>query len=230
MTLRTPIRLAGAAGILLATAVLGGTLISVVAASAADERADAVPLGHAAAGGAYCETFLDAFAAELGVERAAIGPAAAAAATAAIEAAVAAGDLDAERGEALAQRIAEHEGDGCGLLGARAWHGGGRPLHHPGIARHGLEAAAESLGMERRELLDALRGSDLRTVAAERGVAYEAVTAAVLASVRADLDAAVADERISREQADAAIERITAWLDEGGDLPRLGGHEGRHGG
>ena len=53
---------------------------------------------------------------------------------------------------------------------------------------------------------------------------YETVKSSVLAAVQADLDAAVA-EGLSQERADAALERITTWLDEGGEV---GGFRGHH--
>jgi hypothetical protein len=44
--------------------------------------------------------------------------------------------------------------------------------------------------------------------------------------VQADLDAAVA-EGMAQERADAVIERLSTWLDEGGELGGFPG--GRHG-
>ena len=46
----------------------------------------------------------------------------------------------------------------------------------------------------------------------------------MLAAVQADLDAAVA-EGMSQERADEALERVTTWLDNGGEV---GGFRGHH--
>ena len=43
----------------------------------------------------------------------------------------------------------------------------------------------------------------------------------MLAAVQADLDAAVADG-LDQARADAVIERLTTWLDEGGELGGFG--------
>ena len=44
---------------------------------------------------------------------------------------------------------------------------------------------------------------------------YATVKSSVLAAVQADLDAAVAEGGLSQERADAALERVTTWLDDG---------------
>lgn len=223
-----PMKLVAAAGALVTAALVGGTLISSVLAAPGSGPGGAAAVTELD-DGAYCEIFLDTLAAELGVDRAALVPAGQAAATAAIDAAVEAGDIDADRAEHVKQRIAEYDGAGCGLLAHwRAGHEGA--AHHPGrviAGVHGLDAAAEVLGMETTDLLEALHEATLEDVAASQDVSYDSVKAAVLASVQTDLDQAVADERTTQEHADTLIERVTAWLDEGGNLPGRGrGHLG----
>jgi hypothetical protein len=211
----------GAAGALIAAALVGGTLISTAFAGAGE--GDAVETGgqaiDAEAAQAYCDTFMDTLATELGVSRDALLPGAQAAANAVIDAALANGDIDEERAEQARERIAEAEGEGCGLIG-------GRGLFHAGHARgfaHGfagadaLEAAATALGLESANLIERFAdGASLEEIATEQGVSYDDVKAAVLAEVQADLDAAVA-EGMSQERADRVIERLTEWLDNGGE-------------
>jgi hypothetical protein len=93
-----------------------------------------------------------------------------------------------------------------------------------------FEAAAEALGIESADLIGQLHDAgSLEALAEAQGVSYDDVKASVLAAVQADLDAAVA-EGLDQERADAAIERLTEWLDEGGEAgPWGGGFHGRGG-
>lgn len=82
----------------------------------------------------------------------------------------------------------------------------GRGGRGPGGGRRGrhLEAAATALGMSARELRTALRdGSTIAEVAGERGVDLEQVVDALVADLSARLDAAVAEGRLTGEQAEA---------------------------
>jgi hypothetical protein len=210
-------KILGAAGALIAAALVGGTLIGT--AFAGD---DAVETGgqaiDAGAAQAYCDTFLDTLATELGVSRDALLPAAQAAANAVIDAALANGDIDEERAEQARERIAEADGEGCGLIGGRGlfFAGHARGFAHGFVGADALDAAATALGLESAELIERFAdGASLEDIATEQGVSYDDVKAAVLAEVQADLDAAVA-EGMSQERADRVIERLTEWLDEGG--------------
>ncbi|MGH2429633.1 MAG: hypothetical protein ACRDGV_12295 [Candidatus Limnocylindria bacterium] len=213
-------RTLGAVGALIVAALVGGTLINAVAAS--PEGGEGVLTDE---DGEYCDLYLDTLAEELGVEPDALVPATRSAATSTIEAMVDNGDLPAEIGERMTSRIAEAEGDGCALLGAR-FHGAAR---HAATAefRSGMwQAAAETLGLEPADLHERLAdGASLSEVADEQGVEYATVSEAVLSSAQADLDAAVAADKMTQERADRALERISGWLDDGGQ-PR--GVRGRH--
>lgn len=211
--------LAGAGGLITA-ALVGGTLISSAMAAPADDATSTDALASGVISDEYVETYLDTLAAELGVDRAALGPAAQAAAIAAIDAAVAAGDLDAEEAEEAKARIAELE-DPARLLvrGIGHRHGGG-----PGGPGFGLrlgdavEAAAGVLGMESDALVEAMReGSSLQELAEQQGVDYATVSSAVLAAVQAHVDDDVADEDITQERADEIIANLTDWLEDGGE-------------
>lgn len=212
----------GAAGALIGAALVGGTLIG--SALAADETEPATTEN-----GAYCDAFLDAFASELGVTRDAVIDAGKAAANAAIDAAVAAGDLTEERADALRERIDAAEADGCGLLKPGWVRGFGHGLARGFFGGDVFAAAADALGIESSELIGQLRDAgSLEALAEELGVSYDEVKASVLASVQADLDAAVA-EGLSQERADAAIEQLTGWLANGGEVGGLRPHRGAPG-
>lgn len=218
----------GMAGALILSALVGGTLIGSALAQDEGTETDSEP-------GAYCDAFMDAFASELGATRDEVVAAGKAAANAAVDAAVAAGDLTEERAATIRERIDAYDGEGCALGGAFKL-GFGHGFHH-GAARGFLggdvvEAAADALGIESSDLIQRLGDVEsLEALAGEQGVAYDDVKAAVLAAVQADLDAAVA-EGLDQERADAVIERLSTWLDEGGQFDGLGRHRwgGRFGG
>ena len=211
----------GFAGALILSALVGGTLIG--SALAQDEGTDTDTDGDA---GAYCDTFMDAFASELGATRDEVVAAGKAAAGAALDAAVAAGDLTEERAATIRERIDQYDGEGC-AFGAAFKLGFGHGLGH-GEARgflggDVLEAAADALGIESAGLIQRLGDTEsLEALAGEEGVAYDDVKAAVLTAVQTDLDAAVA-EGLDQERADATIDRLTTWLDDGGQLDGFGG-------
>lgn len=220
----------GFAGAMLASALLGGTLIG--SAFATEEPTDAAS-GPAGIRGEYCETFLDTFASELGTDRDGLVVAGQAAANAAVDAAVEAGDLTEERAAAMRERIAAYDGEGCGLgFGfAKGFHAGAERGFARGLLGGTvLESAADALGIESSAVIEQARDAgSLEALAEAEGVAYADVKASVIAAVQADLDAAVA-EGMAQERADAAIERVTTWLDEGGSFEGRAGGFGPRGG
>jgi len=225
---------AGLAGALILSALVGGTLIG--SALATDDRTTDM----AANASAYCDTFLDALASELGVSRDELTAAGKAAATTTIESALADGDLTQERANRLKARIDEADGNGCGILGhglafGRGFvHGFERGFGKGLLSGDVWDAAADVLGVESADLRGDLRDAgSLQAVAEGQGVSYDDVKAAIVGAVQSDLDAAIADGKVTEERADAAISRVNAWLDDGGQLPAPGrghfrgsGHEG----
>jgi hypothetical protein len=214
----------GFAGALILSAIMGGTLIgSVLATNENGTTDDAVS--------EYCDVFMDTLASELGTDRDGLVAAGKTAALAAVDAAVAAGDLTEDQATAARERIDAFEGNGCGWFGHGI--GFGRGFGHGfghGVARGFLggdvfEAAADALGIESSELIGQLGDAgSLEALAGDLGVSYDSVKSSVLAAVQADLDAAVADG-LSQERADAALERVTTWLDAGGEAPGLRWHQ-----
>lgn len=206
----TRIRILGLAALLLGAAVLGGTIIGSVAASTSPRTAATAPVAAASgppagAAGDACATFRRAFAANLGVEESALAPAARAAANATVDAAVADGRLTAVVGARLKMRIDRAAGDGCALFAGRL----ARVAGTAGAIRDAAGAAAKALGMTAKELREELRaGATLRTLADTHGVQYATVSDAIFASVKADLDAAVAAGRIAQSRADRILDRL----------------------
>jgi ribosomal protein S20 len=211
-------QVAGFAALLVIAALVGGTLIGSVAA--ATPPGSATPGGTIAAAaspatraaGESCATFRRAFAANLGVDEAALVSAAKAASIATIDAAVDAGRMTKATADRLKARIENAAADGCALLAGRL----ARARAALGVAKDGLTAAAGTLDMTPAELRAKLRaGTSLKDIAATEGVPYETVTAAVLAAVKTDLDAAVAAGTIRQARADRVLERLARNLAEG---------------
>ena len=219
------LRLAGFAVALIAAALVGGTIIGSVAAGtiarATQEPALpavdlAIPTGAPAAAGEYCATFLRDFAANLGVDESALVPAAKKAAISTIDAAVAAGKLRGAAGDRLKARIEAADAAGCGLVGARIGRIGTAVRQAVGAVKDAVAAAATALHITPAELGAQLRaGQDLKAIAAAKGVPYDTVSAAIVASVKTDLDAAVAAGTIPQARADRILARLEANLAAG---------------
>ncbi len=225
------LRTAGLAGLLVVTALVGGTIIGSVAAAPAPPAtrpaaADLTAPSAAPAAGAkvaeYCAAFRKAFAAALGVDESALAPAAKQAAIATIDAAAAAGELPQAAADRLKARIDAAATDGCALLAGRvgriaaATGAGGAAGAALGVVKDGLGAAAKALGVTPAELGAALRGGQtLKEVATTKGVPYDTVSAAVVAAVKADLDAAVAAGTIKQAREDRVLARLQASLADG---------------
>jgi ribosomal protein S20 len=233
----TKLRTIGFRAGLVAVGLVGGTMISAFAAApprsssataagpASDMAADARSASEATSGHArglafgalenaaeYCETFRDAFAAKLGVDESALGPAAKAAAITTIDAAVAKGDITEAVGERLKAKVNDVDDDACGWLGTRLERSHGAV----GIMKDGATAAAEALKMTPAELRAALKsGKDLKSLAASQGVSYKDVSGAIVAAVKADLDAAVKAGKIKQARADRILGRLERNLADG---------------
>ncbi len=213
----------GIAGALVAAALVGGTLIS--AALAAPSSPGSSASGANLADGEYCETWQKAFADELGVSVDDLLPAAKAASIAAVDAAVAAGDLTEERATALKEKINAAEGNGCRFFGHPfAGIGHGVKVHLGAL----LNVAADALGMQPGELVQALRSGDsLQDVATAQGKDYDTVKQAIHDAVKTKLDAAVADG-LDQARADEILSKLDEAL-ASGDFPAMGPGRGHFG-
>ena len=220
-------RLAGLAGLLVVSALVGGTIIGSVAAVSAPRPSQATPLAAAPTAAApvtggkaaqFCADFRRAFAANLGVDESALAPAAKAAAISTIDAAVAAGRMTAAVGDRLKARIEAADANGCALLAgrpaARARAAGAAGAL--GVVKDGLAAASHALGMTPAELAAQLRaGHTLKDVATTKGVPYATVSSDIVAAVKADLDKAVAAGTIKQARADRILARLQGALADG---------------
>jgi hypothetical protein len=210
-------KLLGAATALIVAALVGGTLIGSVLAAPGGTGSSANPAAADPAENAqaYCQTFLDTFASELGVSTDDLAPAAKAAAIAAVNAAVDAGDLTQDQADSAIERINAWDGEGCGLIG---WHLGhiGQHAARVEFMQGMFTAAADALNMTTAELRDALTDNNLQEVADAQNVDYDTVVAAALASAKTDLDAAVTAGTITQDKADAIYSRLETWLNDGG--------------
>jgi len=208
-------RLLGFAGALVLAALVGGTIMSAVAAAPTPSGGPAIgaPVAAptAAAAGEYCAAFRAAFAANLGVSEADVTAAAQKAAASTIDKAVTDGALGAAAADRLKARLEGAAGGACGVLDRRI---GKAALK---LGHDAMTAAAEALGLTRAELRAQLREADgsLQAVATAKGVDYATVSAAVLTAVKADLDAAVKAGTLAQARADRVLKRLTANLAEG---------------
>jgi hypothetical protein len=89
-----------------------------------------------------------------------------------------------------------------------------------------FSAAAEAIGVDVDDLRSALRdGQTIAEIAAEHDVEVGTVVDAMVAAMKADLDEAVANERLTQEQADGILadaeERLTALVN--GEGPKFEG-------
>jgi len=218
----------GIAGALVASAIVGGTLMSTVFANPGTPAATGSEgsLAVDSQPGAYCQTFLDEFAKQLGVDKAALVPAAKAAADAAIDKAVASGDLPKAIGDAMKNRIANANGDGCALFGARFRHLFKNTVK-TGIGHDLGQAAATSLHLSVDELKSKLKsGKSLKDIAKDQNVEYATVTAAIKGAAKTDLDKLVKAGTITQDRENAILDRIDKALQSGRLLSRPGRDKG----
>ena len=174
------------------------------------------------------QAVLDDAAKRLGVEPAELRDALGKALDDQIDAAVKAGRLTQEQADALKRRRAD-----SGLL-----LGGGHP--GPGFERHGFrgggpgfghggpgavfDAAAKAVGLTQAQLFERMRsGKSLEEIAKAQGKDYAQVKAAIRKAVKAELDQAVKDKRLTQSQADELLGHLTEHLDDG-----FFGRDGRH--
>lgn len=203
------------AGALVAAAVVGGTLINVVLAGQGSSPAGTSTTATNSQPGAYCQTFLDEFAKQLGVDESALLPAAKAAADAAIDKALADGKISKDAADALKQRVANADGNVCGLLGAR----------FPGLNRVGIvgnvgsdmvSAAANALHLSVADLKSKVAsGESLKQIATDQKVDYAVVTSAVHNAAKADLDKLVSAGKLTAARETAILDRLDQALANG---------------
>jgi hypothetical protein len=182
--------------------------------------------------------FMESLAKHLGVSTEKLQDAAKAAAIDQVDAALAAGKITKAEADAAKERI--QSGDAPLLLGPRFGYGGPGFRHGrgfgfgpgPGFGFHhfgsGLgEAAAKYLGLTEAELRTQLEsGKSLAEIAKAQGKSTDGLKKALHDAVKGDLDAAVKAGRITQAQADEALSRFDARVDDlisrtPGEHPRI---------
>lgn len=148
------------------------------------------------------EAFLNRLAQNLGIGRDALDSAIQQSAEQTIDEAVTSGKLTQEQGAILKQRI--QEGKGVFFFGGR-WGG---KLGLPGC-RLSLDTVASTLGITTDELRSELAsGKTLSQVITEHGKTVDDVVNALVAEAKTKLDQAVADGRLTQEQANQILSTL----------------------
>ncbi len=154
----------------------------------------------------------------LGTDAEKLRAALAAAEDAQLDADVQAGRLTQEQADRIKQRRKE-SGTVLGGPGFLRHH------HGPGFGRrmgrgpigNVVESAAKAIGITEAQLIEQLRdGKSLSEVAEANNKSYADVKTAVRNAAKAELDAAVKDNRLTQAQADRILARLSARLDDGG--------------
>jgi hypothetical protein len=165
--------------------------------------------------------FLDSVAKHLGVSRQKLDDATKAAAIDQVDAQLAAGKITKAQADELKKRI--EAGDVPPLAGGRGFGPGfggpepglpGRGLLKAGIG-DALTAAAKYLGLSESDLRSKLSdGQSLADVAKAQGKDLAGLKQAILDAVKADLDKAVADKKLTPSQADDVLAGLKSRIDD----------------
>jgi hypothetical protein len=151
-------------------------------------------------------SLVDQVAARLGVTPEQLRSAFRATLVARVDAAVAAGRLTPEQGARLKDRIAKANGLGLGAVAGK------RKALGPELGKRlGAKGpVATYLGMARAALVAELRkGQSLAQIATARGKSVDGLVTAMVAPLKARLAKAVENDRLTKQCADALLERIT---------------------
>ena len=201
---------------LIGVLVLALAAAVVVGGAATSAQEDDGPVG----------TFLGKVAEKLGISEDQLTTAIKDARLEQVDEAVAEGRLTEEQAAQIKERIENSEygfGLGPGFRFGDGRHVGGGLI---------LDAAAEVLGMEKADLVEALKvdGATLASVAEAQGKDADTFKAELLAAVKADLNAKVADGTITQERADAKYSNIEENIDAilSGSLPVFHRHGRGH--
>jgi len=155
-----------------------------------------------------------------------------------LDEAVTEGWLTQEQADKMAERLGDGSGDGMMGPGFGPGMPGKGHLGRMGGRGNSLvSVAAEQLGMTAQDLMTELRnGATIADVAAEKNVDPQAILDAYAAQLKAELDQAVADGKITQKAADASLEQAKtnaaeqvnqAWTSPGPDDFGKGGRPGR---
>ncbi len=164
------------------------------------------------------DSFVGDFARHLGVSPAKVREAYQATVIDRIEAAVKAGRLTRAQADAIEARVKAHPGGPFFFGGPRGGVDHDRLHGHGPFDHHGptpFDSAAKYLGVSEDELHTALAsGKTLAQVAKANGKTTSGLEAAMTASFRARLAAAVKSGRLTKQQAARFAQAVTAHLDD----------------
>lgn len=195
--------------------VLGALLAAgfVVAVTAAASGVQAQPLAAAspkpsaspAAAAkiqAYCDSFVNHLASNLGKKPGDVQKAAASALDQTLEDAVKAGDLTRQQADAIKSRQANKPVCAGGLAALRPDRAGSR-------ARVGLAAYAKALGISPQDLKQQLAsGKTVKDIAAAKGMDENTFRNNLVNAVKPDLDARVAAGKLTQQQEDTILNKL----------------------
>ena len=157
------------------------------------------------------QAFFDSVAKHLGISSEELEDATRAAAIDQVDAALAEGKITEEQAERMKEGIESAETPpffGPRFFGEHRGFG----LHAPGDQ---LSAAADYLGLSVAELRERLRdGQSLADVTKAEDKSVEGLEQAMIDAVKKNLDEAVSEGNLTREQADDILERIEARIDD----------------
>jgi hypothetical protein len=187
------------------TAFAAGVPVGPLAASPSPK-----PSGSPSASGdraQYCQDFVNHFASDLGKKPSDVQTAAQKALGQTLDDAVKAGKLTQAQADQIKQKAANHQLcaglDGIGRAGAAG---------HPGakIAVESLLAdTAKALGISEDDLKAQLKaGKSVKDIATSKGMSEQQFRDALVAAVKADLDAKVKAGTITQAQEDAALDHV----------------------
>lgn len=153
-----------------------------------------------------------------------------------LDAAVKAGHLTQAQADRLKKKVEANGGPpvfGAGPpIGGRFFFRGG-PGRPGGPIHDGLDAAARYLGLTDAQLLGKLKsGKTLAEVAGDQNKSVDGLKSAIKASVKADLDRAVQDKRLTQTEESNILGKLDKGIDNLvngkriGPPPRLGGPRG----
>ena len=206
-------------------AVLAAGVATIVVGLAA---AGAVAASQALSPNEESKAVIDDAAEQLGVEPNALSNALKQALKNRLDATVEAGRLTTEQANELKDRI--DSADGLPLFGAPGGfrHGAGHFRHFGPFGA--FEAAAEYLGLTEAELREGLADMTLAELAKGKGKSVDGLVQALVADAKTRIDAAVADGRLTQEQATELKAELGSRIERfvNGDYPegRRGFHPG----
>jgi len=165
----------------------------------------------------YGQVFLSKLAGALGIDETKLNDAIKKAETDTIDQAVQNGDLAKNRADEMKQRIQQGNPGFFGPFGGRfggkfgdhRWFGHGFRGVGGMYDQTALKAIADKLGMSVQDLQAQLRsGKSLSDLAKEKGTSEQDLRSAAATAVKAQLDQAVKDGKLTQQQEDSILQRI----------------------